>query len=294
MTDFNCDYISWKEGLLHGGFFTCAQWMVENVFSDTIPKYMGVYNTKKVVVCGHSMGAGVCAILGLLLNDLWESSKSTQWHPDDLSFYCYGTPAVISEHLVERSQCHGNIFTFNYGNDLVSHLSFGSIRDFCTLIMVASKYVSRSFFYYLNEDSPVFEEAMNDIQSTDKLLRGNSLSRSRSRSPSSSNQLLPDACNNIKLLSPGIYYQIYKVDELPSTLEFSSPAAGEEYTHLASSICPDKAFKYTLLQRSQGQHHCHMLVTSNSIAHHLPFRYELGFDRSIQTMAAVASSRANA
>ena len=156
--------------------------------------------------------------------------------------------------------------------------------------MVASKYVARSFFYYPKEGSPLFEEAMVDIRATDELLKGK---LPASTGNGGSGHLPPDACGNIKLLSPGIYYQIYKVDQLPSTMVFHSPTIGQEYTKMAADIPTDKAFRYTLLKRSEGQHHCHMLVTSNSMAHHFPFRYELGLERSIQTMATMARNAEN-
>lgn len=276
VTDFNCDYISWKEGLLHGGFYTCAQWVLTNVIQKSTLQFMSVYNTKKLVVCGHSMGAGVSAILGLLLNDAWETSKLHSLDPLDTVFYCYGSPAIISEHLINRSQAFNNIFTFNYGNDLTSHLSYGSMKDFCSLIMVAAKHVTRSFFYYLKEDSPAFKEAMEELHATDISLRG---------TENPSNKLSPDASSNIKLLSAGIYYHMILSEHLPSNVQFSSKT--KEFTKLSSEITIDKHYKITLLERSDGLFYCHMLVATNAIAHHFPIRYELGLDRSIHTLALI-------
>lgn len=168
--------------MVHGGFLAAAKWITKNAM-PSVWKYREEFSAENVVVCGHSMGAGVSALVGMVLKD--ENPDL-----DNVFCYCYGCPAVISRELVEFSQKNENIYTFNYNSDLVSHLSYGSLMDFRLMILTASKFVAKS--YFLSERNALFAEAMQALtKCREELLKSDV---------------------HPKLMSAGVYFQMYPLD----------------------------------------------------------------------------------
>ncbi|KAI0301963.1 hypothetical protein B0F90DRAFT_1716647 [Multifurca ochricompacta] len=83
-----------------------------------------------LVMCGHSLGAGVAGVLGLK----WADPKTCLTARSSglpvgrrVSVYCFAPPAAYDPHLCELSK---NLITsFVYSHDLVSRLSLGALRD---------------------------------------------------------------------------------------------------------------------------------------------------------------------
>ncbi|KAN0140149.1 hypothetical protein V8E53_002045 [Lactarius tabidus] len=84
----------------------------------------------ELVMCGHSLGAGVAGVLGLK----WADPKTCLTARSSglpvgrrVSVYCFAPPAAWDPHLCELSK---NLITsFVYSHDLVSRLSLGTMRD---------------------------------------------------------------------------------------------------------------------------------------------------------------------
>ncbi|KAH9037613.1 alpha/beta-hydrolase [Lactarius pseudohatsudake] len=84
----------------------------------------------ELVMCGHSLGAGVAGVLGLK----WADPKTCLTARSSglpvgrrVSVYCFAPPAAYDPHLCELSK---NLITsFVYSHDLVSRLSLGTLRD---------------------------------------------------------------------------------------------------------------------------------------------------------------------
>ncbi|KAI0786513.1 hypothetical protein C8Q75DRAFT_808486 [Abortiporus biennis] len=85
-----------------------------------------------LVICGHSLGAGVAALLALM----WADLCNRQTHTESglpvgrgVSAYCFAPPCLVDSRLCALSAKSGLITSFVYSHDVVSRLSLGSIRD---------------------------------------------------------------------------------------------------------------------------------------------------------------------
>ncbi|KAI9507191.1 alpha/beta-hydrolase [Russula earlei] len=84
----------------------------------------------ELVMCGHSLGAGVAGVLGLKWAD---PNTCLTTHSSGLpvgrrvSVYCFAPPAAYDLRLCDLSK--DLITSFVYSHDLVSRLSLGSLRD---------------------------------------------------------------------------------------------------------------------------------------------------------------------
>lgn len=145
LTDGLCDYEPLPlEGLTtktHSGMLLHAQKMadptseVHGVISQALDKYPGY----GLVLCGHSLGAGVVSLLSLLWSErsshktsfgspLFMTSKLSELPPGRfIHCYSYGCPALLSK---EGSLfAKGLITSLINRDDIVPYLSLGSVVD---------------------------------------------------------------------------------------------------------------------------------------------------------------------
>ncbi|EPS92614.1 hypothetical protein FOMPIDRAFT_1056702 [Fomitopsis schrenkii] len=85
-----------------------------------------------LVMCGHSLGAGVAALLALM----WANPYTRLTHQHSglprrrmVSAYCIAPPCLTSPALGKIAAKSGLIVSFVYSTDIVSRLSLGSVRD---------------------------------------------------------------------------------------------------------------------------------------------------------------------
>ncbi|TFK88081.1 alpha/beta-hydrolase [Polyporus arcularius HHB13444] len=122
------------EYIVHGGMLKMTRAMgapgkpVHVAVRDALKRNKGY----SLVLCGHSLGAGVAALLALM----WASPESRLTHRASglpinrkVSAYCFAPPCVVSPRLSARAAASGLIVSFVYGHDIVSRLSLGSVRD---------------------------------------------------------------------------------------------------------------------------------------------------------------------
>lgn len=145
-------------GKVHSGILLCGQ----NLAKELKPLVMqNLREDYKLVIVGHSLGAGTAALLSLT----WLSDPDIMLH--GFRTYAYAPPAVVSSEL--------NLYLENYvtsccfGHDIVPRLSFGTIRDICELIkgfeaiqtqdrqLKASVIVSRVFYQGNLDDFELLE-----------------------------------------------------------------------------------------------------------------------------------------
>ncbi|KAH9995195.1 alpha/beta-hydrolase [Russula compacta] len=84
----------------------------------------------ELVMCGHSLGAGVAGVLGLKWADpttCLTTRSSGLPVGRRVSVYCFAPPAAFDPRLCELSK--KLIMSFVYSHDLVSRLSLGALRD---------------------------------------------------------------------------------------------------------------------------------------------------------------------
>lgn len=147
LTDLTCDYetMQWNNESwnTHGGMFRCAQILkrrTSRVLATIRQALETLGSDYGLIICGHSLGGGVGAILGILLSEIRSdgvfvtSNKLAQTYPFALPpnrrIHCftYGPAASISEEL--RIKTRGLITSVVYGLDIVPCLSLGVLRDF--------------------------------------------------------------------------------------------------------------------------------------------------------------------
>ncbi|ESK93113.1 lipase class 3 [Moniliophthora roreri MCA 2997] len=117
---------------VHSGMLRMARAMGEVGKPVQLAVHEALYKNPgyELVLCGHSLGAGVAALLGLM----WADPRTCLTvHSSGLpvgrrvSVYCFAPPALTDASL-SRLASH-LIVSFVYSHDVVSRLSLGSVRD---------------------------------------------------------------------------------------------------------------------------------------------------------------------
>jgi len=122
LTDLVAAYIPFKGGLTHSGILAAAQ----EKFKDLTPLLLRTLKTLpnyRLVIVGHSLGAGTAALLAILLHDEYSL---------DLHCYAFAPPCLLSLDLAAK--CKDFITTIILNDDLVPRLCFGSIEDLKKII----------------------------------------------------------------------------------------------------------------------------------------------------------------
>jgi len=83
-----------------------------------------------LVLCGHSLGAGLCTMLGLMWADTTNcvTVRESGLPPGHgVQVYAFAPPCILDSKLSKISS--SLVHSFVYSNDVVSRLSLGSVRD---------------------------------------------------------------------------------------------------------------------------------------------------------------------
>lgn len=161
LADLTCDYdrLVWrgKGYRVHKGIHASARRLLyggDGRVLLTLKEALREFPDYGLVLCGHSLGAGVTSLLGIMLsepnpigpgfvtsaepytlrpppNEALVNVKLSDIRPPSgrrIHVYAYGPPAVMSSSL--RKITRGLITTVVHGNDLVPHLSLGLLHDF--------------------------------------------------------------------------------------------------------------------------------------------------------------------
>ena len=161
LTDMTCEYdtMSWRGQAysVHKGIYASARRLLSSRVLVTIKAALEECPDYGVVLCGHSLGGGVTALLAILLSEpsptgasfvtsangqtsspllltASAADRSTALPPQTslppgrpIHVYAYGPPATLSPSL--RLATRGLITTIVNGQDLVPHLSLGTLHD---------------------------------------------------------------------------------------------------------------------------------------------------------------------
>jgi hypothetical protein len=161
VADLTCDYdrLVWKgKGYrVHKGIHASARRLLygdDGRVLITLQEALNEFPDYGLVLCGHSLGAGVTSLLGIMLsepnpcgpgfvtsaepytirpppNEALINVRLSKIRPPSgrrIHVYAYGPPGVMSSSL--RKITRGLITTVVHGNDLVPHLSLGLLHDF--------------------------------------------------------------------------------------------------------------------------------------------------------------------
>jgi hypothetical protein len=116
----------YKEDLkCHEGIFVAAQMMLE----ETRHLIEHFFQDYKVIICGHSLGAGVSTLLGLFLKE--------EFPKLDLQVYAFATPACCSRDAALA--CQSYITSVVNNNDCVPRMTLMNLRMMHKMFMLVDK-----------------------------------------------------------------------------------------------------------------------------------------------------------
>lgn len=195
LTDLTCDYAEFKAAdgrtySAHGGMLEAAQLLAEQKGKvyQAVLQGLEAYPSYGLVLCGHSLGAGVASLLSVLWSEEREKQQQTTDHPvgaralmrDPVPFvtaprsglppgrpmhcYTYGPPSTMSLELSEYC-ARGLVTSVVHAFDIVPSLSLGLLKDFKNIAVslyressVADDILSRIMGRYQKEKSQKEEE----------------------------------------------------------------------------------------------------------------------------------------
>lgn len=163
LADLSCDYdrLGWRgRGYrVHKGIHASARRLLyggDGRVLVTLKEALLEFPDYGLVLCGHSLGAGVTSLLGVMLSEPNPDGPGFVTSADQymrllahdapittklseirlpagrrIHVYAYGPPGVMSSSL--RKITRGLITTVVHGNDIVPHLSLGLLHDFQAL-----------------------------------------------------------------------------------------------------------------------------------------------------------------
>jgi len=118
LTDLVADAASFMDGYTHTGFLLAAQRKLKSL-EDLIIKMIFSHPGYRLVVCGHSLGAGVASVFTLLFHKA---------HPHiPVHCFAYGVPAVFSAEVALSATCKELIDSFVVNDDFAPRLSYLSL-----------------------------------------------------------------------------------------------------------------------------------------------------------------------
>jgi len=162
ITDFACEYIKYRGGLVHSGFFEAARWFMENICHQLLI-FAKEYDLENIYIVGHSLGGSTSALTTMLLTDELKKDEGRNWPktskgtPLNIHCYAYGMAPLITRELCEDYL--DTIDCFIYGEDIVPRMSYGSLIDLQVLIVYAAE-IGRTHHLFKEELSPSHYEKL--------------------------------------------------------------------------------------------------------------------------------------
>jgi hypothetical protein len=110
-------------GTVHAGILRCAQAKLAALL-PAIRATLARYPTYKLVITGHSLGAGTAAIIAVLLN----LDRSLLPANTAVRCFAFAVPAVFSYDIATSRELCANIVSLAAGDDCVPRLCLGSMK----------------------------------------------------------------------------------------------------------------------------------------------------------------------
>ncbi|KAI9141954.1 hypothetical protein BKA69DRAFT_1124415 [Paraphysoderma sedebokerense] len=260
LTDLICDYQKWgNDGLVHRGMKSSADWFIQNVWPD-VKEHILEKKAKKLVVVGHSMGAGTAALFTILLHQLYLPQLRLVLSDPDFSIHCFAfaPPPILS--LNVASQYEELIDSFVLDSDVVCRLSYGSVLDLRSLAIAAFSGVDSCF----DELTSLFRRKSVDDQDPSLQARIKLIDKCREH--------VIQANVNPKLVIPGKIYHIRQI--LPASQSDPQLFANSSGNFSSSNEVPSST---------------EPKPTSSSFSSYLP-SFSLPFGRKVQPDTSIPSN----
>jgi len=123
LTDLVGSYSPFKGGQAHTGILKATKTKAEYLI-PLVMKTMKDYKGYELVLTGHSLGAGVAALLATMINDEYNIP---------MHCYAFAPPCVLSLDLAQKSRSFISSFVLN--DDMVPRLSYSSMEDLKNILL---------------------------------------------------------------------------------------------------------------------------------------------------------------
>lgn len=209
LTDLVASASPFLNGYGHTGMVECATRKLDQI-RPVLMAALEEYKYKLVVV-GHSLGAGTASLITLMLHE--------EIPNQDMHCYAYAPPCVVSPNLALT--CSDFITSFCLGDDCVPRLSYGSLFR---LKKLTSKIMNRG------------DMKKRFVQATWASATGKGEENQRIDADLKEISLEVGASLDDKLLPPGNIYQILRQNKStsPSSSLTSQPSSGKSYRQKSS------------------------------------------------------------
>lgn len=241
MADLVANATQFMDGHAHSGMLVCARKkleMIRNALYTALQRYTGY----KLIVVGHSLGAGTASLITLLVK---------QERPDiDMHCYAYAPPCVLSPELAMG--CKDLITSIALGHDCVPRLSYGSIsrlKKLTSKIMDMKSTSVKRLFLTAVRSGKVSEKLSKEID-----------------------QLKLELVDDIqdRLLPPGTIYHLVKEEMSDDTIAWVTKAAPNDRAK-------DVVKKCWRLEQTNVTLFSDIIICSTMFNDHLPWNYHAGF-----------------
>jgi len=150
-------YVPFWDGFAHSGFLRLASDFL-NKELGSILKTMHKRQCRSLVLAGHSLGGAIATMVYLCLKTDPKHKKSCK--KIKVQVLSYSSPPTVSKNIASKSL--PDILGFNYEDDVIPQLSFGSILDFKFLcISIQAKWLLHSLMFRKKKE---FLAETNDIR----------------------------------------------------------------------------------------------------------------------------------
>lgn len=130
LTDLNPHSESFEGGYAHSGMLTGAQWLLRNE-AETVHNVLQENPGFRLVLTGHSLGAGSAALLGLMLRETSSTdggniSNILKIPNEMITCWGFGSPPCVNHHLAITSPFITNVVL---QDDVVARVSPAALED---------------------------------------------------------------------------------------------------------------------------------------------------------------------
>lgn len=223
ITDAMCQYSEFvwqgKKYKAHSGMLRCAQLVLQSDLMVTLRELLTSHQGYSLTFCGHSLGAGVGALVTILLSKQVENGEFETGDgvpiPAGTKIRCfsYAPPATICPNLSDATS--GLITSVVFGDDIVPHLSLGLLWDL------------KGIVNSLDQSGPVTKQIYDHFLGERPITSKYHMAKLR------------EALTSEKLMPPGL---IYRLDQVISLQHDCYPDADRMYVNdaLKQNLLPSQ------------------------------------------------------